>query len=203
MEISGDYPGYWERKMEATSTDLALFFAGSVGSQSPVGEGKGFDKPKFIEEALADSLNVHLPQIVLNDTVTFTAVTLKMHLPDYNMRLTTKIDLSSALSKKLLPPPGDVYLQALRIGNLLWITAPSDFSGEYALQLKNTLAAKGFIANVSSFNGNYVGYIVPGRYYYMDEYESKLMGWFGPNMGEYTMDLIRQISKIVTNTENI
>jgi len=37
----------------------------------------------------------------------------------------------------------------------------------------------------------------------MDEYESKLMGWFGPTMGDYTMDLIRQISKIVTHTENL
>ncbi|MDP2338766.1 MAG: neutral/alkaline non-lysosomal ceramidase N-terminal domain-containing protein [Bacteroidota bacterium] len=203
MEISADYPGYWERKMEATSADLAVFFAGSVGSQSPAGEGKGFEKPKLIGEALADSLNLHLSQIALSDQVKFTSVTLKMQLPEYHMRLTTKIDLSSFVSKKLMPSPGNVYLQAVRIENLLWITAPCDFSGEYALQLKNTLAAKGFIANVSSFNGNYVGYIVPGRYYYMDEYESKLMGWFGPNMGEYTMDLIRQLSKIVTNSENI
>ena len=102
-----------------------------------------------------------------------------------------------------MPFPENVYLQAVRIGNMVWISAPCDFSGEYALQLKNALAVKGYHANVTSFNGNYVGYIVPGRYYYMDEYESKLMGWFGPNMGEYTMDLIRQISKIVTNTENL
>ena len=102
-----------------------------------------------------------------------------------------------------MPLPGNVYLQALRIGNMVWITAPSDFSGEYALQIKHTLAAQGFNANISSFNGSYVGYIIPGRYFYLDEYESKLMGWFGPNMGEYTMDLIRQISEIVTKTEKI
>lgn len=102
-----------------------------------------------------------------------------------------------------MPFPENVYLQAVRIGNMVWISAPCDFSGEYALQIKNALAAKRYHTNVSSFNGNYVGYIVPGRYYYMDEYESKLMGWFGPNMGDYTMDLIRQLSKIVTNTENI
>ena len=203
MEISADYPGYWERKIEGTSADLALFFAGSIGSQSPVGKGDGFDKAKFIGEALADSLNVHLPQVVLNDKITFSFVSLKVQLPEYHIRLTTKINLSSFLSKKLMPPPENVYLQAIRLGNMVWITTPGDFSGEYALQIKNALATKGFNSNVTSFNGSYVGYIVPGRYFYLNEYESKLMGWFGPNMGEYTVDLIRQISKIVTNTDNL
>ena len=203
MEISADYPGYWERKMEGTSADLALFFGGSMGSQSPVGKGDGFDRPRFIGESLADSLNVHLPQVVLNDKIVFSNISLKVKLPPYHIRVTNKISLSSFLSKKLMPLPANVYLQALRFDNLIWITAPSDFSGEYALQIKNTLAAKGYNAMVTSFNGSYVGYIVPGRYFYYDQYESKLMGWFGPNMGDYTMDLIRQISKIVSDTKNI
>ncbi len=201
MEISADYPGYWVRKIEKTSADYAVFFAGSVGSQSPVGEGNGFDKPRMIGESLADSLNVHLQKTTLNDKVMMGAVSLKFQLPDYHMRLTTKINLSTALSKKLMPLPENAYLQVARIGNMVWITTPSDFSGEYALQIKNSLAVKGFTANVSSFNGSYVGYIIPGRYFYLDEYEPKVMGWFGPNMGEYSMDLIRQITNIVTTTE--
>ncbi len=100
-----------------------------------------------------------------------------------------------------MPLPENVYLQALRIGNMVWISTPCDFSGEYALQIKNSLAAKGFKSNVTSFNGSYVGYIIPGRYFYLDEYESKLMGWFGPNMGEYTIDLIRRITDIVMQPE--
>jgi len=201
MEISTDYPGYWERKIEEETADLALFFAGSMGSQSPVGKGDGFEKPKFIGEALADSLLVHLKSVTLNDKIVLSALSLKISLPEYHMRLTTKINLTSFLSKKLMPPPENVYLQAIRIDNMVWITTPSDFSGEYALQIKNSLAVKGFRSNITSFNGNYVGYIIPGRYFYLDEYESKLMGWFGPNMGEYTIDLIGQIVEIVTKNE--
>jgi neutral ceramidase len=200
MEISADYPGYWERKMEASSFDLAVFFAGSVGSQSPAVEGKDFDKPKLLGEALADSLKIHLKPALMNEKIMLSAVSLKLQLPEYHFRLTTKLNLSTALSKKLMPFPANVYLQAIRIGKMVWITAPSDFSGEYALQIKNALAEKGFEANVSSFNGSYVGYIIPGRYFYLDEYEPKLMGWFGPNMGGYSMNLIRQISDIVTQT---
>jgi hypothetical protein len=203
MEISADYPGYWERRIEDTSADLALFFAGSMGSQSPVGKGDGFDRSEFIGEALADSVNAYLPHVVLKNKITFAFISFKMQLPEYHIRLATSINLSSYLSKKLMPPPENVYLQAIRIGNMVWITTPSDFSGEYALQIKNALAAKGFNSNVTSFNGSYVGYIVPGRYFYLNEYESRLMGWFGPDMGEYTMDLIRQISEIVTDSDNL
>ncbi|HET7180183.1 MAG TPA: neutral/alkaline non-lysosomal ceramidase N-terminal domain-containing protein, partial [Chryseosolibacter sp.] len=88
-QISADYPGYWERKMESTSADYALFIAGSVGSQSPAGEGDAFDKSKYIGEALADSLMTHLPKVALKDTITFSALTLRMELPPYNIRLTT------------------------------------------------------------------------------------------------------------------
>ena len=124
-------------------------------------------------------------------------------MPEYHIRLTTKLNLATALSNKLLPLSDNVYLQAVRIGNMIWITTPCDFSGEFALQLKNSLAAYGFNANVTSFNGSYVGYIVPGRYFYLDEYEPKTMGWFGPNMGEYMMDLIRQLSRAITDQDNI
>ena len=198
MEFSADYPGYCERKMEKSSADIAIFCAGSVGSQSPSGEGKGFEKPKLIGESLSDSLNVYLPHTVLQDKVTLSSLSLKMNLPMYNMRITTKLNLISRLSEKLMPVPQNVYLQTLRIGKLIWITTPCDFSGEYALQIKNTLAAKGFSANITSFNGSYVGYIIPGRYFYLDAYEPKTMGWFGPNMGEYTVELIRHLTDIVT-----
>jgi neutral ceramidase len=202
MEISADYPGYWERSIEKTTAALAIFCAGSMGSQSPVGTGSGFEKPKIIGEALADSLIQYLKNIKLRDKIIFSAVSLKMALPEYNMRLTTKINLSSFLSRKLIPPPRNVYLQAARIGDLIWITTPSDFSGEYALQIKNSLTVKGFRSNITSFNGNYVGYIIPGRYFYLDEYESKMMGLFGPNMGDYTVDLIGRLVKTVTKNQN-
>jgi len=99
--------------------------------------------------------------------------------------------------------PENVYLQAIRIDDMVWITTPGDFSGEYALQMKNSLLAEGFKSNITSFNGSYVGYIVPGRYFYLGGYEPGLMGWFGPDMGEYMMDLIRQVSEIVTGRENL
>ncbi len=197
MEFSGDYPGYWERKMEANSFAVALFCAGAIGSQSPTGKGKAFEAAQYLGESLADSLIYKLSIATYQETTAFSTTTLRVTMPEYHLRLTTKINLAGWLSNKLMPEPKNVFFQAVRIGKMIWISAPSDFSGEYALQIKDALAAKGYSAVVSSFNGSYIGYIVPGRYFYMDEYEPKLMGWFGPTMGDYSMDLIRHLTEIV------
>lgn len=198
MQFSADYPGYWQRKMEQGSVDLAIFCGGSVGSQSPSGKGEGFDKPKYIGESLADSLSNHIKNVALTDKISLSSMSLKMDLPDYHIRLTTRVHLTTWLSKKLMPLPEHVYLQVIKLGNLIWLTTPCDFSGEFARQLKDGLATKGFQTNVTSFNGSYVGYIIPGKYFYLDAYEPKTMGWFGPNMGEYTFELMRHLTEKIT-----
>jgi hypothetical protein len=198
MELSADYPGYWERKIESTTADLAMYCAGSVGSQSPVGQGNGFDLPKNIGEALADSLNIHLKKVTLNDKPLLTTLSLKIQLPEYHFRLTNNMNVTTSLSKKLMALPKNVFLQALRINNLIWIFTPGDFSGESAVLIKKELAPEGFEAFVSSFNGSYVGYIIPGKYFNLNNYETRLMGWFGPTMGDYVMNLIEMmISDII------
>ncbi len=193
MLISGDYPGYWQRKMEETSADLAIFCAGSTGSQSPVGQGDEFETAKYIGESLADSVMTYLPGLKLKDKVTLSSLSLKINLPEYHIRLSTNKNLTTGLSNRLMPLPQNVYLQTLGLNNLMWIFTPGDFSGESALLIKRMLAGQGYDAIVSGYNGSYIGYIMPGKYFYLDHYESKLMGWFGPTMGDYAMDLIDQM----------
>lgn len=199
--ISADYPGYWERKMEAASADIAMFCGGSMGSQSAVGQGIEFESAQFIGEALADSLLIHLKKVTLNEKVSISDLSLKILLPEYHMRLTKNINITSGLSNRLMPLPKNVYLQALRINNLIWIFTPGDYSGESGLQIKNLLAEKRFQAFVTGYNGSYIGYIIPGKYFYLDYYESKSMGWFGPTLGEYFMDLIIQMSKVMISNK--
>ncbi len=199
MEISGDYPGYWQRKMENSGFDLAIFMAGSMGSQTNRGEGEGFEKPRFIGESLADSTLVHTSSLMLSDSVVFNSATIRLYLPDYHFRISTTRNLSTFLTHKLMPYPENAVLQVLRIGDMIWVSTPADFSGEFALQYKNSLIEKGFDANITSFNGSYVGYIIPGRYFYLDEYEPKTMGMFGPTMGDYTFQMINQLTGLMIN----
>jgi neutral ceramidase len=199
MNFSADYPGFWARKTNELTSGMALFFAGSMGSQSPTGEGNDFERARHIGEALADSTAAYYPGVLMSDSIIIAPMSLKIGLPEYHIRLTPRRGLSTFLSRKLMPYPGSVFLQVVRINNLVWITTPADFSGELALQIQNSLAAKGFDSMITGFNGSYVGYIIPGKYFYMDKYEPKTMGWFGPYLGDYTMDLIRQMYSVVIN----
>ncbi len=201
LEISGDYAGYWERKTEQQTGAMALFFAGSMGSQSPVGEGHGFERAQYIGESLADSLLKYYPMTKLCHTPKIASVSLKMDMPDYKIRITPHIGLSSMVSRKMMPFPMNVYLQAIRFNDLIWITTPADFSGEFGREIKNNLAAEGFHATVTGFNGTYVGYVIPGKYYFIDGYEPKTMGWFGPTMGDYTMHLIYDMGRTITQID--
>jgi hypothetical protein len=190
MLISGDYPGYWQRKIEETAADYAIFSAGSTGSQSPVGKGDEFDNSKYIGESLADSVLVHLNDVRMIEKPALSSITLKIDLPEYHIRLTKNKNFTTRFSNSLMPTPKNVYLQSLSINNLMWVFTPGDFSGESALTIKKLLAGKDYEAIVSGYNGSYIGYIMPGKYFYLDHYEPKLMGWFGPTMGDYAMELI-------------
>jgi len=205
MEISGDYPGFWAQDMEKNFAHYAIFCAGAVGSQSTatVG-GENFERAQKYAEVLADTVVKSASITPMSDSIVFSAMTMKLNLPEFNIRITKNRALVSAVSNRLMPAPKYPVLQALRLNDMVWISTPADFSGEIALQTKNYLLPKGFNANVIGFNGSYVGYIVPSKYFFADKsvsgmcrYESRTMGWFGPNMGDYTADLIRQMSDIV------
>jgi len=193
MQISGDYPGYWQRKLESEGIDMALFFAGSVGSHSPHSIGEEFEKSRYIGEALADSVLKYMAGTELRESIGLSFLSLGMDLPEFHIRVSDGLRLNPALGGKLFPPIGDVYLQAAKIGDLIWVTTPSDFSGEMAIDYKRAMNNEGYRALVTSFNGAYVGYIIPGKYYHLDEYESRLMSWYGPNMGPYTHEMIRRM----------
>jgi len=193
MLFSGDYPGYWQRKLESNGADMAVFFAGSMASHSPRSKGEGFEKPQYIGEALADSVLKYMVFTGLRDSLDLASISLRMDLPEYHIRVSDGLRLNPLIGGKLFPPAGNVCIQAARIGDLMWATAPRDFSGEMAINYKNAMGKEGYRALVTSFNGAYVGYIIPGKYYHLNEYESRLMSWYGPNMGPYTDELIKRM----------
>lgn len=74
----------------------------------------------------------------------------------------------------------------LKIENLIWLTTRCYINREFARQLKDALATKGFKANVTSFNGSHVGFIISGKQFTLRHTNLKLW-WFGRNMGEYIL----------------
>jgi len=190
LAFSGDYPGYWERKLEKETVDLAVFFAGTVGSHSYRSKGNDFERAQYIGEALADSVKAYVPKVEWQDSVSFTAFSAPIQVPALQIRLGEESHLRSYLGHRLMPGLESPSIQGMKINNFIWMTLPCELSGEYAIDLKNALAQEGYHSVFSSFNGAYLGYIVPAKYYHYDHYESKLMGWYGPSMGDYLMELL-------------
>ncbi|WP_273275837.1 neutral/alkaline non-lysosomal ceramidase N-terminal domain-containing protein [Maribacter polysiphoniae] len=199
--FSADYPGYFQRGLEAKGIDYALFFAGTVGSQSNKGKGKKFDKVKYIGETLADSAKATLNKMQYDSIMNLSVISPELEIPRLQaFYVSDSRRFSPTASRLLMPELKSVYIQGLRLNNLIWIAMPYELSGEYGIDLKNALELKGYNSAMTSFNGQYLGYIVPSKYYYYDTYEARLMGWYGPSMGDYLMELNYRLANILTHS---
>jgi hypothetical protein len=194
MEFSGDYPGSWQRAVEQATGGLAVFLAGGVGSHSPVPGERGLAGAEQMGHALAKMLIEELPQTPMTNSVTFGILGLDVTLPPLNVRLSDGIRLRPWLAGKLVPAGSQSFLQVFRIADTVWISTPCDFSGELALGIKDFLRAQGSSAIITSFNGDYIGYVIPSRYYHLGGYEPQLMSFFGPNLADYFDEIMRGMS---------
>jgi hypothetical protein len=149
-------------------------------------------------QALARALLDKLPATALTNQVSFGLLGLEVALPPLNVRLSDGLRLRPWLAARLLPVTGQTYLQGLRLDDSLWFSTPCDFSGELALGVKDFLRPRGYHAVITSFNGDYIGYVILPRYYHMNGYEPRLMSFFGPNVPDYLTDLIRQTALELT-----
>ncbi|MSU63008.1 MAG: hypothetical protein EXS31_11550 [Pedosphaera sp.] len=199
MEFSADYPGCWQRAIEEQTGGFAVFLAGGVGSQSPVPEGKAFDGAEHMGQDLAGRLIEQLPQTPLTNSVTFGMLGLDVTLPPFNVRLTDDIRLRPWLAKKLLRTESHTFLQTFRVDDACWVSTPCDFSGELALGIKDSFRTRGKDVTITSFNGDYVGYVILPRYYHLDGYEPRTMSFFGQYVPDYFEDLIRGMIPILAD----
>lgn len=198
LQFSGDFPGYWQRKIEENYADVAIYFGGTLGSHSHKGVGESFEKSRYMGENLANRLIEDKSKTEANDTTTLSFFSIHLQKSQMQFRVTKDLYLAPFISGKLIPESQNPFLQGMKLGNTIWIACPLELSGEIALDVKNALKQAGYNSMFTSFNGAYLGYVTPHRYYYDKTYESFLMGWYGPSMGDYITDLLFKFSKELT-----
>jgi neutral ceramidase len=170
MEFSGDYPGDWQRAVESATGGMAVFLAGGMGSHSPVPGAKGFSGAERMGRALAERLLAQLPLTALSGEVALGVSAVDVALPDYNVRVADGIRLRPWVARRLLPADSPCLIQAVRLNGVVWVSTPCDFSGELALGIKDFLRQRGGDIVITSFNGGYIGYVIPARYYHLAGY---------------------------------
>jgi neutral ceramidase len=207
--LSRDWPGRLVDGIECETGGFALFLAGAVGSMGPKGPPTGKDLP--LAQQYANEMLTRLKPTL----GTFGVVTDTVDIPgragpsDYGqiglltLPLTLRDPAPRVLGDWRIRPwlfhtvygkyPAD--LKALRLGPVLLLGTPCDFSGELLPPLTATARRQGLELIVTSFNGGYVGYITPDAYYEKDAYETRVMNWFGPQNGAYFSELIQGLIK--------
>lgn len=197
LALSGDYPNSLVKKAEKKDFDFALFAAGMVGSHRV----KGISETEFaLCDTLANKLYAKIkstPSIAVNDSSISTAI-IPIDYGPSQLHVLQNFKIRDwvfrALFRKL---KGEI--RYLKIGDLIFLGMPCDFSGE--IFTRNGLGKLAESQNeklfITSFNGEYVGYITSDDHYGHSEQEEVMaMNWVGPYYGEYYSQIIK---KIVTN----
>lgn len=201
LALSGDYPAALERALEAEIDAPALFAGGAVGSMAPDPPEGDFSSRAARAEAmgrsLAEKVIQKLPELVFTCTADLASLRLPIQLPNPQVRLNSRWRLSPILTRFLLPTR-IAALNALRIGDQIWFGTPCDFSGELANDLARTFESLGVQAVACSFNGEYIGYVLPDEYREMQSYESMVMNWYGPRIGSAFTRILTEAGHLLT-----
>ena len=191
--LSRDYPGVLVDSLESGEADFAVFMAGAVGSMGPKEEGKTeFECVVNEADGVENAIQPVLPTVTFANNAPLQIKTLPLPLREPNARV--------LLGWRLRPwvfnwafGKFDAYVKVLRVGDVLMVGLPCDFSGELMADLSNYARKKGLNLVITSFNGGYAGYITPDKYYNQDNYETLTMNWFGPYNGAYFQEVVRDV----------
>jgi hypothetical protein len=192
LALSADYPGKLINVLEKDHYDFAMFMAGSVGSHRCGAPMFGRECIDWMATEISESFLArrHTLQNVSDSAMLMLRVPLL--LSDPQVKLTPGWKVRSWLFRSAL---GEypVYLTGLRIGNVVMLGAPCDFSGEFNPSLDSLAFKNGLMPMVTSFNGGYIGYVTPFNRYDIDHHETQLMNWYAPGTGEYIEESFEKI----------
>ncbi|MFO0947450.1 MAG: neutral/alkaline non-lysosomal ceramidase N-terminal domain-containing protein [Planctomycetota bacterium] len=191
--ISGDYPGTLTRALASQTGGVVLFLAGAVGSMAPPDalwpkETRTENLGKRLAEDAASLLR---GRDEYRREVPLRADGFLVSLPAPQVKLGKHLRLSPLAASMLLPPTA--WLHALRIGDTLLLGTPCDYSGVLALELRKKVPDT--TAIVTSFNGDYVGYLLPDGYDDLPKYEPRSMSLFGRHAGSTFQEKLVQVAE--------
>jgi len=193
--VSGDYPSALTKQLEKKGFDFGLFMAGMVGSHRLKGiEGTDFERIDKAGLILADRI-VSATNQNLADSISISSAHIPIAFGPSQLRIAKDLRVRDWVFRSLLNPLHGEFTY-LQVGHVVFIGTPSDFSGEIFAQekLEAVAATMGKKLIVTSFNGNYTGYITADRYYAKgNEEEVMALNWVGPFFGEYYTEMIREI----------
>jgi neutral ceramidase len=193
--LSADYPADVINRLEE-AVDFSMFMAGMMGSHAftPMPPEKEYDLVEK-EGAFLTEMIGHMKAEDPEDSIGISTAHFPITFGSSQLRIAANWKARNWVFNTFLDDlQGE--LTYLKIGNILMIGTPCDFSGEIAVneKLHAYSKARGLNLIITSFNGNYVGYIThDGHYDSINKTEVRTMNWVGPYYGQYFAEMIKKI----------
>ena len=188
-ELSGDYPATLVRQLEQSSDiDFALFAAGGMGSHRPVKSVDDYAGVEAYAQAVAAPILQYVEEAQEEALLKMEFLRLPLSLGEPQFRIADQWRVRPWVFRWFFGAQHP-ELSFFRLGDIMLIGVPADFSG----MLYPQLHPHSFQLMVTSFNGDYVGYIIPNAYYGLHHQEARETNWYGPYTGSYTVELINEV----------
>ena len=191
LQLSAEYPGVLVQLLEQRlRLSMAAFGAGAVGSHGPQAPGEEYTKVNNLANGLAGKITNGLQNMPLTFETNLQSAFFPLSLskPQWRFKSNRRFRpwLFYAIFGKY--PAG---LSMLQLGPVQFIGTPCDFSGELLPEITAPNANRKVM--ITSFNGSYIGYVTPQKYFHLKKYETRDMNFFGPYTGTYLTEMINLI----------
>jgi neutral ceramidase len=204
MMVSAEYPGELKRYIEEKTQHEAHYLGGAVGSMGPrAPEGAtDSDRVTAMGQALGQLvLEAAVPEkLTFRDQLDVASIGVPLGMPQFQLRpVNTQFRVSPLLTYLANIPQGG-WLHGARVGDIVFMGMPCDFSGEISIVWREWAEARNLELWTLSFSGTYCGYFSPDKYYNEEplDYETKEMSWYGPNIEAYFTDLFHHMVGAMT-----
>jgi hypothetical protein len=194
LSLSVDYPGSTLKLIEQ-DFDFGMFMGGMVGSHSFNRlEEQNFELVEKEGQLIYQKISART-NFTPKDSISISYAHIPIQFGPSQLRIADNWKVRNWVLGSLFGGlKGE--LTYLRIGDIIMIGTPCDFSGEIFARegLENYVESQNKHLMVTSFNGDYIGYIThDGHYDSIKNAETRELNWVGPYYGEYFSTMIKKL----------
>ncbi len=192
MGLSGDYPFYLTQNLEEEDFDFALFASGAIGSHKPNRPGNTLEDTKNYALSVAEAIKLRINYFGTVNQKSMAFARLDLQLREPHLRVSDNIRVRPWVFDWLVGD-SNAHFDITRLGNTLFISSSGEVSGVFYEEWERIAKANGLNLIITTFNGGYMGYVVPDELYDEDYHEVREMNWYGPGNGTYFDNLIQML----------
>jgi len=189
FKFSADFPGHLAQTVEKKFPGALCLFSNSASADiKPSTHERPTDYEESVEygerlgvEVIATAENIKTENV--NEIV---SVGTALKLPPVKLRWGW-LSLPGWLGNRFFSR--ETYINAARIGNVLFLSVPGEMSTALGLNIKNKMEADGFVPVIAGYTNDYIAYILTRDEYKLDEYEASV-SFYGPRLGEFITELL-------------